>query len=173
MSLQPNTQFGQYRLARLLGRGGMGEVYEAEHRVLHRRYALKLLPEDFASRAGAHLAGTTAGPAPQAGGAGCQPADLSRLGGGERACRSAAKARPAGPNERARASQSPTGRRPAADFVVRLRIGSPRYGRLTVCATVIRSTSTPRAARGGCEVCEMAGLAVFGLRAQPWGLSCA
>jgi serine/threonine protein kinase len=28
----------------------MGEVYEAEHRVLRRRYALKLLPEDFATR---------------------------------------------------------------------------------------------------------------------------
>ena len=42
--------FGQYRMVRLLGRGGMGEVYEAEHRVLQRRYALKLLPEDFATR---------------------------------------------------------------------------------------------------------------------------
>jgi serine/threonine-protein kinase len=42
--------FGQYRILRLLGRGGMGEVYEAEHRVLQRRYALKLLPEDFATR---------------------------------------------------------------------------------------------------------------------------
>ena len=35
---------------RLLGRGGMGAMYEAEHRVLQRRYALKLLPEDFATR---------------------------------------------------------------------------------------------------------------------------
>ena len=43
-------QFGQYRILRLLGRGGMGEVYEVEHRVLQRRYALKLLPEDFGSR---------------------------------------------------------------------------------------------------------------------------
>ena len=43
-------QFGQYRIVRLLGRGGMGEVYEVEHRVLQRRYALKLLPEDFGSR---------------------------------------------------------------------------------------------------------------------------
>lgn len=50
MPLPPNTQFGQYRIVRLLGRGGMGEVYEAEHRVLRKRYALKLLPEDFAAR---------------------------------------------------------------------------------------------------------------------------
>jgi serine/threonine-protein kinase len=50
MNLKPNTVFGQYRLVRLLGRGGMGEVYEAEHQVLQRRYALKLLPHDFAAR---------------------------------------------------------------------------------------------------------------------------
>jgi len=41
---------GQYRIIRLLGRGGMGEVYEVEHTTLGRRYALKLLPADFSSR---------------------------------------------------------------------------------------------------------------------------
>ena len=46
----PETRFGQYRIVRLLGRGGMGEVYEAEHTTLERRYALKLLPPDFAAR---------------------------------------------------------------------------------------------------------------------------
>ncbi len=50
MNLEPNTKFGQYRIVRLLGRGGMGEVYEAEHTTLERHYALKLLPPDFASR---------------------------------------------------------------------------------------------------------------------------
>ena len=41
-SLPSEARFGQYRIVRLLGRGGMGEVYEAEHTSLERRYALKL-----------------------------------------------------------------------------------------------------------------------------------
>jgi serine/threonine protein kinase len=43
---------GQYRIIRLLGRGGMGQVYEVEHEVLRKRYALKVLPERLTRREG-------------------------------------------------------------------------------------------------------------------------
>ncbi len=49
-SLSDGTILGQYKLLRLLGKGGMGEVYEAEHIALKLRYALKVLPADFAEK---------------------------------------------------------------------------------------------------------------------------
>lgn len=47
-SLRPGDVLGGYRVERMLGRGGMGEVYLVEHEVLRRRYALKILPAEMA-----------------------------------------------------------------------------------------------------------------------------
>ncbi|MBA3291671.1 MAG: serine/threonine protein kinase, partial [Actinobacteria bacterium] len=41
-------EFAGYSIERLLGRGGMGVVYLAEHIRLRQRRALKLLPPDLA-----------------------------------------------------------------------------------------------------------------------------
>jgi serine/threonine-protein kinase len=41
-------QFGEYRVRRLIGEGGMGKVYEAEERLSKRRVALKVLHPELA-----------------------------------------------------------------------------------------------------------------------------
>jgi serine/threonine-protein kinase len=41
---------GPYRLLRLLGKGGMGAVYEAVHQTIERRAAIKILHSQFASQ---------------------------------------------------------------------------------------------------------------------------
>src|SRR5215831_17314498 len=41
--LRPGQMFGSYHLLRLIGQGGFGQVWEAEHVETQRRLALKLL----------------------------------------------------------------------------------------------------------------------------------
>jgi serine/threonine-protein kinase len=51
MPLGRGTLFAGYQIEQLLGRGGMGEVYLAMHRVLERRVALKLLAPELSADA--------------------------------------------------------------------------------------------------------------------------
>ncbi len=46
------SRFGPYRVLRSIGRGGMGEVYEAEEEVLHRRVAVKTIRRSKATDPG-------------------------------------------------------------------------------------------------------------------------
>lgn len=49
MPLASGEVFAEYRIQRLLGAGGMGEVYLVQHPRLPRLYALKVLPSDAAT----------------------------------------------------------------------------------------------------------------------------
>ena len=44
------TLSGRYKLLRRIGEGGMGVVYEAEHTIIEKRVAVKVLRDDFSSR---------------------------------------------------------------------------------------------------------------------------
>src|SRR6187551_729785 len=45
--LRPGSHLSEYRIERLIGRGGMGGVYQAEHTHLGKRVALKVLPPEY------------------------------------------------------------------------------------------------------------------------------
>src|SRR6266850_807569 len=45
--LKAGSQLAEYRIERLIGRGGMGVVYLAEHVHLGKRVALKVLPSEY------------------------------------------------------------------------------------------------------------------------------
>ena len=47
MALAPGSRVGAYEVVAPLGRGGMGEVYRARDRNLHRDVAIKALPDLF------------------------------------------------------------------------------------------------------------------------------
>jgi len=49
IQVQDARELGQYILVERLGRGGMGEVYLARHRLLRRSTAIKLLPPEMSS----------------------------------------------------------------------------------------------------------------------------
>jgi serine/threonine protein kinase len=44
--LIPGSDFGDWRIDRLIGRGGMGVVYQATDRRLNRPVAIKLIADD-------------------------------------------------------------------------------------------------------------------------------
>jgi serine/threonine-protein kinase len=48
------VMLGKYRVERLIGRGGMGEVYEARHTVVGRRFAIKFLKQGLTGGKDAH-----------------------------------------------------------------------------------------------------------------------
>ena len=47
--LRPGQIVGSYRITRPLGQGGMGAVYAAEHQVIGRRAAIKVLHQSLSS----------------------------------------------------------------------------------------------------------------------------
>ncbi len=49
--MESGTRLAHYTIASLIGKGGMGEVYQAKDEKLGRQVAIKVLPEEFAKDA--------------------------------------------------------------------------------------------------------------------------
>ena len=46
--MESGTKLGHYEISSLIGKGGMGEVYQAKEEKLGRQVAIKVLPKEFA-----------------------------------------------------------------------------------------------------------------------------
>ncbi len=53
--LRPGSTFGRYTIVKLLGQGGMGEVYLVRHDVLDAEFALKVLSSEAAAKTGSFV----------------------------------------------------------------------------------------------------------------------
>ncbi len=51
LGLPPGTKIGHFTIVRMIGTGGMGAVYEAEHVDLKKRVAIKTLKPEFSKNA--------------------------------------------------------------------------------------------------------------------------